>query len=153
MKTLKNLIAMIAMIAFISTNVFAQQPAATKAAPAKAEQKPAQGGVKELSAKDQWLKDYNEMKPKMDRYLAKAKSEGDKNPEFTTEVKKLDMAMTDFKSKIDKWDNATPEQRAKYEDMMKQEYARIQQQEAKVKEMYGKMNVGGTEQKAAPAKQ
>ncbi|MCY7409529.1 MAG: hypothetical protein LH473_04595 [Chitinophagales bacterium] len=159
MKTVKNLIAMIAVTAFISSNVFAQTPAAPpKAAPAKdASKTEAQHtnttGGKEMSKKDEWLKQYNEMKPKMDRYLADAKTNGDINPEFTNEVKKLDMAMTDYKSKIDKWDNATPEQKAKYEDMMKQQYSRIQQQVNVVKDMHAKLSTNTLDKKAAPAQQ
>lgn len=151
---------MIAVTAFISSNVFAQTPAAPpKVAPAKdASKTEAQHtnttGGKEMSKKDEWLKQYNEMKPKMDRYLANAKTNGDKNPEFTNEVKKLDMAMTDYKSKIDKWEDATMEQKEKYEDMMKQVYSRIQQQEKVVMDMHAKIaSNNNTDKKAAPAQQ
>ncbi len=150
---------MIAVTAFISSNVFAQTPAAPpKAAPAKDASKTETQhantiGGKEMSKKDEWLKQYNELKPKMDRYLADTKRNNDKHPEFTNEVKKLDMAITDYKSKIDKWDNATPEQRANYEDMMKQVYSRIQQQEKVVKDMHAKLVTNTSDKKAAPAQQ
>ena len=95
--------------------------------------------IKTETLKDKWTKHYNEVKPKLDAYLAKVKYD-DKHPDFKAEVEKLNKMLEDFKGEIDKWDNATKDQRAKYSDALKEDYKELKAQEDKVKRMWDRMN-------------
>jgi uncharacterized protein YicC (UPF0701 family) len=130
MKKLKFSLALM-MAAFISFSALAQQQAAPAKAPA--ETKTADQNV---SPKQEWLKHYNEIKLKVDKYLATVKQNGASHTDFAQETKRLDQITKDFKSKIDEWDNATQEERDRYSATLKQFYARVQQQADKVKVMY-----------------
>ena len=143
MKNLRIFVSMMVLSFFLGANVYAQQPA--KEQPAK--EQPGKD-VSQTSPKEEWLKQYDALKPKLDTYLAKVKEQGTNHPEFAQEVKKLDVVMTDFRNRIDKFDSATAEERANYESTMKQIYKRVQDQEAKVKAEWDKIQ----SEKATPEK-
>ena len=145
MKNLKFSLALM-MAAFLSFTAFAQQ----QAAPAKAAPAETKAADQNLSPKEEWLKHYNEVKLKVDKYLASVKQNGDNHTDFAQETKRLDQVVKDFRSKIDEWDSATQEQRERYSETMKQFYARIQQQADKVKVMYDKIRSDAATKKETP---
>jgi uncharacterized coiled-coil DUF342 family protein len=148
MKPLKSIIPMVVAVALTFT-AFAQQqqqPSTQKQpAPAPAQQTPA----KQTSPKDEWMKQYNAWKPQLDKYMQKAKENGDKNADFNKEAKSLNDMATTYRQKIDRYDNATADEKAKYADMMKADAKKITDQGAKVKAMYDK-NWPSAEKKEAP---
>lgn len=146
MKALKSTVTLMAALA-ISFAAVAQQPApATKKEEPKKEM-----AAKQVSPKDEWTKQYNEWKPKIDMYMNKVKENGDKYPEFTTEVKKLDQMASAYNQKIARYDAANDQEKAKYADMMKEDTKKVQEQASKVKGMYDK-NWPAAEKKEAPKK-
>ena len=151
MKPLKSIIPMMVAVA-VSFTAFAQQQQSNtqkQATPAK-EQAAQQTPAKQVSPKDEWQRQYNMWKPKLDKYAQKVKENGDKNADFNKEAKSLnDMANT-FRQKIDRYDNATADEKAKYADMMKADAKKISDQEAKVAAMYQKNWPQAAEKKEAP---
>ncbi len=110
MKNMKHSILILIMPAFISFTAFSQQQQPSPSDTAKSE-----------TLKDKWTKHYNEMKIRLDDYAAKLKDDGMKHPDFNEEVEKLNKMMKEYKEEIDKWDNATKDQRAKYSDALKED--------------------------------
>ncbi len=147
MKALKSTVALMAALA-ITIAAVAQQPAPA----AKKEEPKKEQSAKQMSPKEQWTAQYNEWKPKVDMYLDKVKENGDKYPEFTTEVKKLDQMSSAFNQKIARYDAANDQEKAKYADMMKEDAKKVQEQATKVKTMYDK-NWPAAEKKEAPKQQ
>jgi hypothetical protein len=133
MKNLKFSLALM-MAAFISFSAFAQQPAAPAKTPVETNT-----ADKKLSPKEEWQKNYNEVKVKLDKYLASVKQNGVKHPDFAQETKKLDQMVKDFKVKIDQWDSTNESDRDRYAATMKQFHWRIQQTADQVKVMYDKI--------------
>src|SRR5262245_59640631 len=118
MKPLKSIVPMMVAVA-VSLTAFAQQqqPNTQKeATPAKA-QTAQQTGAKQVTPKDEWQRQYNMWKPKLDKYMQKAKENGEKNADFNKEAKSLNDMATTFRQKIDRYDNATADEKAKYADM------------------------------------
>lgn len=119
---MKPLQLLVLCLLLFSSQVFAQQKAADV-------------DSKKNSSKDDWLTAYNELKPKLNQFLGKVKEEGVKRPEFTEEVKKLDQMMTAFKQQLDKWETSQIEP-AKLQEILKQDYQKIKEQFAKVKNVW-----------------
>jgi hypothetical protein len=132
MKNLKFSLALI-MATFISFAAFAQQEAAPAKAPAETK------ANQNVSPKEEWQKQYNAVKVKVDKYVASVKQNGKNYPDFAQETRKLDDMVKDYKVKIDQWDSTAQDKREMYSETMKQFYARIQQTEDKVKGMYDKI--------------
>jgi len=128
MKTIRCSVVSLTMLVLVSFTAYSQKPPANTSDTSKTE-----------TLKDKWTKHYNEVKPKLDGYLAKVKDD-DKHPDFKKEVEKLNKMLEDFKGEIDKWDNATKDQQAKYSDALKEDYKELKAQEDKVKRMWDRMN-------------
>jgi uncharacterized coiled-coil DUF342 family protein len=128
MKALNSILALVVALT-VSLGALAQQqaPEGKKQEPQNAQQ---------VSAKEQWIRQYNEWKPKIDEYMNEVKKNGDQYPDFTKEVKELDQMANTFNQKIARWDKASPEVKAQYADMMKQDAAKIEEQAAKVKALH-----------------
>ena len=116
------------MLVFISLTAYSQKQSSHASDTSQTE-----------TLKDKWTKHYSEVKPKLDAYLTKVKDD-DTHPDFKAEVEKLNRMLEDFKGEIDKWDNATKDQRAKYSDALKEDYKELKAQEDKVKRMWDRMN-------------
>ena len=101
--------------------------------------------------KDQWMKRYNDMKPKLDQISANAKMES-KNPEFTAEANKLNSMATSFKSKVDGMDKISADKQEAYNNDLRASHKALNEQYMKVKGMWDKMHPAN-EKKAEPAKQ
>ena len=126
---MKNMKRSIVISVFVSFTAFAQQQQASPPDTAKS-----------LTLKDKWTKHYNEINAQLDDYLAKLKVAGTDHPDFTIAVNKLDKMMVEFKEEIDKWDNATKDQRAKHADALKEHFKALKAQEEKVKKMWSRLN-------------
>jgi len=133
----------------LTTWLFAQTtPAAPATASKQAEPKKGETATHREETKDQWLKRYNDMKPKLDALSANAKMET-KNPEFTTEANKLNTMATAYKAKIDQWDKTTPENKNAYMTELRKSDKALNEQYMKTKNMWSKMHPAD-DKKAAP---
>jgi hypothetical protein len=139
MKNIKISIAPMMLFVFISLNSLAQQ------SPSQAQAPKDNKSTETNSVKETWLKNYREIKPKVDEYLNRAKQAGTNHPDFSREVKQLNEMVSDFKSRIDHWDTATKDERDHYAETMKQFYKRINEREAKVKEEWNKIHASSTD--------
>ena len=129
MKKIKQSTAMMVLLTFVSFATVAQKESGSPTDTSK-----------NLTLKDKWTKHYNEINAQLDEYMAKLKPDGSDHPEFRAAINKLDKMLAAFKIEIDKWDNATKEQQAKYSDALKQDYKKLKAQEEKVKSMWDKIN-------------
>ncbi len=89
--------------------------------------------------KEQWLKRYNIMKPKIEDMAANAKAES-KNAAFTAEEKKLNNIATAYRLKIDNWDKITLDKRETYNKQLRATSKELNEQYLKVKDMWAKMH-------------
>ncbi len=119
MKTLKSCFAVFILLISISNRMMAQN------APATGKDSAPKNETQAVSPKEIWKKDYAEIKPKLDHYLAKAKEIGNNHPDVSQQVKTLDQMVRDFRLKIDQWDNASKEERENYSRTMNAYYQRI----------------------------
>jgi peptidoglycan hydrolase CwlO-like protein len=107
---------------FMGANVYAQeQPNPKHPNP---QSKPVQQG----SPKDEYMQKLNEFQPKVNDLLAKAKENASRNPDFSTEVNKLNDMVAAFKSKLDQFDNTPREQQNDYAASLKSDWAAIEAQ-------------------------
>lgn len=148
MKPLKSIVPLIVAAAISFTAAAQQQTPQNPPAAAKT----ATGSRQESSPKVAWEKQYNVWKPSLDKYMKAAKENGDKYPDFKKEATSLDEMATTYKQKIERYDHATDQEKAKYADMMKTDAANINTQAAKVKAMYDKNWPQAAEKKEAPKK-
>jgi len=133
-------------LAFITFAASAQQQQTpAKQAPANEQQN------RQYNPKDEWTKQYNAWKEQIDKYNAKVKEAGDKYPDFTKEVSSFNQMITGYNEKIARYDAATAEEKAKYNDMMKSDAQKIKDEQAKLKAMYEKNWPKAAEQKGQPA--
>lgn len=133
----------------LNTGLFAQTTPNTNSTPSSGTSKTEVTTTNQTAAKpsmthrqetkDQWLKHYNDMKPKLDALSSKAKAET-KNPELTTEVTKLNRMAGDFKGKIDSWDKISADKRDAYNSDLRASQKALNEQYEKTKHMYDKIH-------------
>ncbi len=116
----------------------------------QSEPKPQASVTHHAQTKEQWMKHYNEMKPRVDAMASNAKVET-KNPQFSAEARKLDQLATVFKSKIDNMDKVVPDKKDAYDADMRASHKALNEQYIKVKGMWDKMHPADVK-KAAPSK-
>ena len=133
----------------VSTGVFAQTTPSTTT-----NQDPKKGEVaaQREESKDQWLKKYNEMKPKLDAMSANEKLAA-AYPDFVTEETKLNKMATAYKAQLDNWDKAHASEATKHDYMvaLRKSDKDLNDQYVKTKNMWDKIQA--EKKKAAPAKQ
>ena len=117
---------------FMSTTVFAQEQPNAKLPNAQPKQ------VQKGSPKDEYMQKLNEFQPKLNDLLAKAKDNASKNPEFSTEVNKLNDMVAAFKSKLDQFDNTPREQQNDFASTLKSDWATIEAQYTKAVDLGNK---------------
>jgi len=115
-----------------------KQQAPAAAAPAADKETQAKQGAPQGSPKQQWTNQYNAWKPQIEKYNQRAKDNGDKYAEFNKEAKNLNDLANAYNQRIARYDNASPEQKAKYSDEMSAEAKKVNMQAKKVQEMYDK---------------
>jgi acyl carrier protein phosphodiesterase len=146
----------------LNTGLFAQNNPNTNSTPSssstktattvnRAPLKPAKATTHREETKEQWLKHYNEMKPKVDALSSKAKMET-KDPALTAEVTKLNRMEGDYKARIENWDKITPDKRDAYISELRTSHKALNEQYEKTKHMWDKMHPAA-EKKAEPAKE
>lgn len=118
---------------FMGANVFAQeQPNPKHPTP---QTKPVQQG----SPKDEYMQKLNEFQPKVNDLLARAKDNASRNPDFSTEVNKLNDMVAAFKGKLDQFDNTPREQQNDYASTLKSDWTTIEAQYNKAVDLGSKI--------------
>ena len=128
----------------LNTGLFAQNsPTTTESTPSTATSKEApskqaepkkagEPATHKAMTKDDYMKRYNEMKPKLDELSSNAKVEA-KNPDYNAQVTKLNQMSAEFKTKLDTWDKITPDKRAAYENELQAAHKALREQYVKIK--------------------
>lgn len=153
MKPLKSIALLVVAAAISFTAAAQQQQTNPQKPPAAAKEQAAKTDSKQASPKEAWEKQYNQWKPALDKFKKQAKENGDKYPDFNKESNSLDQMASAYKQKIERYDHATDQAKAKYADMMKTDAQNINTQAAKVKTMYDKNWPQAAEKKEAPKQQ
>lgn len=117
---------------FMGTTVLAQEQPNAKLP------NPQSKAVQKGSPKDEYTQKLNEFQPKLNDLLAKAKDNASKNPDFSTEVNKLNDMVAAFKSKLDQFDNTPREQQNDFASTLKSDWTGIEAQYTKAVDLGNK---------------